>query len=138
MPESLLTEVIISAIEYKTAQMSMVPEEAYPWMNYWLITERESGQGVGLIGSKHLPDEEGYVELGYAIAEEYRNHGYMTEALEGFLDWLYMHPFCLGAVLSIHEANAASVKTAQKCGFQYERLKEGYRIYRYKFFEESC
>lgn len=136
--ESLLTEVIKSAIKYKTEQMRMAPQEAYSWLNYWLIEERRSGQGIGLIGSKHLPDAEGYVELGYTVAEEYRNRGYMTEALEGFLDWLYMHPFCQGAVLSVQETNHSSVKVAQKCGFYCEGIKEGYWIYRYKFFEESC
>ncbi|MCI9416949.1 MAG: GNAT family N-acetyltransferase [Eubacterium sp.] len=138
LADSVLSEVIMSAVSHKIKQMKRVPDEAHPWLNYWLAAKRENGYGIGLIGSKYLPDEEGYVELGYAVAKEYRGCGYMTEALEGFLDWLYQYPFCAGARLSICETNSASIKVAERCGFQLEKRKGGERIYRYKFFGESC
>ena len=133
LKESVLSEVIRNAITKKIERMREVSEDAHPWLTYWLIREEDSGQGIGLVGSKFLPDEEGYVELGYAIAEENRRNGYMTEALEGFLDWLCEFPFCNGAVLSIWNENASSIKVAEKCGFCYKETKEGYRIYQYDF-----
>ncbi len=133
LEKSVLTKVIMSAVEHKIEQMHMVQADVYPWLNYWLMTEQRSGRGVGLIGSKHLPDLEGYVEIGYAVAGECRNKGYMTEALEGFLDWLYEYPFCNGAKLLIRSANAPSIRVAEKCGFQYEGMQDIYRIYRYLF-----
>lgn len=81
---SVLTPVITDAVAHKIKQMRLTPVEAHPWLNYWLMKEKTSGRGIGLIGSKFLPDSSGYVELGYAVAEEYRNRGYMTEALNGF------------------------------------------------------
>lgn len=131
--KSLLTGVIMSAVEHKIEQMRMVQAEFHPWLNYWLIAEKKSGCGVGLIGSKHLPDLEGYVEVGYAVAGEYRCRGYMTEALEGFLDWLYECPFCRGAKLLIRTANVPSVRVAEKCGFEYEGMQDIYETYRYLF-----
>lgn len=131
--ESVLSEVVKTAISEKINRMSEVTEEVHPWLTYWLIQEKESGQGIGVIGSKFLPDEEGYVELGYAIATEYRGNGYMSEALEGFLDWLYEFPFCNGALLSIRNENIASVKVAEKCEFEYVEMRDGYRVYRYSF-----
>ena len=133
LPEPALTEEIRAAIAYKTGQMKRTPEEAHPWLSYWLICERKSGQGIGLIGSKHLPDEKGYVELGYAISREWRNRGYMTEALEGFLDWLFQWPFCSGALLSIQSENVPSKRVAEKCGFCSEREQGMYEIFRYDF-----
>lgn len=133
LQKSVLTEVIKSALIYKTEQMRKTPKEAHPWLNYWLIQEKESGRGVGLIGSKHLPDENGYVELGYAIAKECRNRGFMTEALDGFLDWLFGWDFCSGATLSIRESNVPSLRVAEKCGFLYEKKQDAFRVYRYDF-----
>ena len=133
LEQSALSDVIMLAVADKIKKMRLLPEDAHPWITYWLIAERKTGRGAGLIGSKYLPDEEGYVEAGYAMAEAYRGRGYMAEALAGFLDWLYEWPFCSGARLSIQRENAASVRTAQKCGFQYEKTENIYRIYTYIF-----
>lgn len=129
--ESVLSEVIKTAVAHKIERMRKAPHEVHPWMSYWLIQKKESGEGIGLIGSKSLPDVDGYVELGYAVAREHRRNGYMTEALFGFLDWLYEWPFCSGATLSIRSANTPSLCVAEKCGFQFERIQDIYRIYRY-------
>lgn len=133
LEKSVLTSVIMSAVAHKIEQMHMVQAEVYPWLNYWLITEKKSGFGIGLIGSKNLPDLEGYVEIGYIIARGFRGRGYMTEALEGFLDWLYEYPFCNGARLLIRSANTPSIRAAEKCDFQYEGMQDIYKVYRYLF-----
>lgn len=133
LEESLLTKVIMSAVVHKIEQMHMVPQKIHPWLNYWLIAEKKSGRGIGLIGSKSLPDVEGYVEIGYAMAGEYRCRGYMTEALLGFLDWLCEYPFCSGAKLLIRSANEPSIRVAENCGFEYEGMQDIYRVYRYLF-----
>lgn len=133
LQESVLSEVIKIAVVQKMERMKQVPVDVHPWLTYWLIKEKNSGQGIGLIGSKYLPDEEGYVELGYAIAREYRCCGYMTEALEGFLDWLYEFEFCNGARLSIRSANLPSMRVADKCGFLFQKTQDIYRIYQYDF-----
>lgn len=133
LEKSVLTQVIMSAVIHKIEQMHMVQPKIHPWLNYWLISEKGSGRGVGLIGSKNLPDAEGYVEIGYAMAREYRCRGYMTEALLGFLDWLCEYPFCSGAKLLIRSANVSSIRVAENCGFEYEGMQDIYRVYRYLF-----
>ena len=131
LKESALSEVIKSAVAHKIERMKRAPKEMHSWLTYWRIAERTSGEGVGLIGCKYLPDEDGYVELGYAVARECRRRGYMTEALLGFLDWLYECPACVGATLSIRGANLPSARVAEKCGFQFEGMRDIYRIYKY-------
>lgn len=133
LTESVFTEEIRTAILYKIGQLKRTPEEAHPWLSYWLIAEKKHGLGIGLIGSKHLPDEEGYVELGYAVSQEWRNRGYMTEALEGFLDWLFQWPFCSGARLSIQSGNVPSIRVAEKCGFYRENMQGMREVFRYDF-----
>lgn len=133
LKESVLSEIIKTAIEMKIERMRAVTKDAHPWLTYWLIKTPGMEQGIGIVGSKYLPDEEGYVELGYAIAEEVQGNGYMAEALEGFLDWLYEFPFCNGVRLSIQNENIPSIHVAEKCGFFWKETKDDYRIYQYDF-----
>ena len=133
LEKSVLSDVIKLAITDKIEKLYSLPADTHVFVTYWLIVEQKSGRGVGLIGSKHLPDQEGYVELGYAVAEAYRGRGYMTEALTGFLDWLYEWPFIHGAILRIQDENIPSVRAAESCGFQKEEIQNGYRIFRYPF-----
>ena len=133
LKQSVISQVILDAVAHKMDQMRQGPSDLHPWLTYWLIQEKESKEGIGLIGCKSLPDPQGYVELGYAMARECRRKGYMTEALLCFLDWLYGCPFCNGAMLSIQCGNEGSRKVAKRCGFVCEGIKEGSGLYRYRF-----
>lgn len=132
LPESVLSPVIRRAIRGKISNMKKVPKELHSWFTYWCIAKKE-GDAMGMIGAKGLPGEDGVVELGYAMAREYRRMGYMTEALMSFLDWLYECPFCAGAKLRILPANLPSLKTAESCGFFQVGQEDIYLVYLYEF-----
>ena len=133
LQESAVSEVIAQAVRRRYDRMEQAPKEAHPWLTYWLIEKKEQKRGIGLVGCKYLPNEDGYVEIGYTMAEEYRNQGYMTEALLAFLDWLYEYPFCKGAKLLIRSANLPSRKVAENCGFLHQGREEIYEVYQYDF-----
>lgn len=133
LEESVLTETIHAAVLHKTEQMRLLPADTHPWLTYWLIVKQGSRKGIGVIGSKGLPDEDGYAELGYAMAEEHRGQGYLTEAMTEFLDWMYEWPFVSGAVLYIRKENLPSVRAAERCGFLQEGTYGVYEVYRYVF-----
>lgn len=131
-PESVLSPVIRRALRSKLSKMKKLPKEIHPWFTYWRIVKK-SGENIGIIGSKGLPGEDGMVELGYAMAREFRRKGYMAEALLAFLDWLYECPFCTGARLRILPSNFPSVKTACSCGFTRAGQEDVYFIYQFNF-----
>lgn len=131
-PESVLSPVIRRAFRSKISKMKKMPKELHPWFTYWRIVKK-SGENIGIIGSKGLPGEDGMVELGYAMAREFRRNGYMAEALLAFLDWLYECPFCTGARLRILPSNFPSLKTARSCGFIQAGQEDIYFIYQYNF-----
>lgn len=56
------------------------------WGSDWKISLK-TGETVGGIGFKGLPDAEGIVEIGYGIDEAYRQRGYATEAVGGMVKW---------------------------------------------------
>lgn len=87
------------------------------WWTYFPIYKQDNTL-IGTCGYKGPPDEQGEVEIGYEIAEPYRNKGLATELAKGLID----NAFRLRAVTSFlahtpGEPNA-SARVLTKCGFQ--------------------
>ena len=69
---------------------SLAHPEDWGWYALWLIVRKDGAQ-IGSLSFKGVP-ENGTVELGYGISEEYRNLGYATEAVETILAWAFDQP----------------------------------------------
>ena len=82
------------AIKMKIEKMEAAPRELHPWFTYWIIVHKEDAIGIGLIGFKGTPDENGSVEIGYGIDEAYRRSGLMSEAVSSLVKWAFAHPEC--------------------------------------------
>jgi [ribosomal protein S5]-alanine N-acetyltransferase len=82
----------------------------------WLITLK--GRVIGDCGALNWPDQSGEVEIGYGLAEPYRNHGYATEAVAALCSWLVAET---GAVrltaVNVLGDNWASRRVLEKVGF---------------------
>lgn len=85
---------------------------------YFLIILREERIAIGTIGLKGGPDEEGLVEVGYAILEAYRNNGYMREALKVFVAWLMKIEEISGVNACTSNVNLTSHKVLLATGFE--------------------
>ena len=99
----VFTDVVWGAIYKKIEKMTGMPEAQHPWQTYWLTVLNENNFGVGLVGFKGYPDENGSSEIGYGIDPAYQNKGYMSEAVRALVDWALQHPFC-------HKVTATTVK----------------------------
>lgn len=83
------------------------------------ITLKGSDNVVGSIGTVNDYISEGYAEIGYVIARKYWNQGYMSEALEAIIQFLFTHT-TTPKIRAIHDIdNLASGKVMQKCGMHY-------------------
>jgi ribosomal-protein-alanine N-acetyltransferase len=60
------------AISKKIEKMQKVCEDTHEWYTYWLIIDKSNGKGIGFIGFKGIPDENGYSEVRYSISPNYR------------------------------------------------------------------
>ena len=88
------------------------------------------GQKVGLISAELIRDSrtgEIMWNIGYAVAPQYRNRGYATNALTGLTDFLLNNFSIQRASLDICEENKESEKVAQKCGYK-KPTEPGMRI----------
>jgi RimJ/RimL family protein N-acetyltransferase len=105
------------AIRIKIAKMRKVPVETHPWFTYWLIVVARQQSGAGFVGFKGFPDRRGEVEIGYGISPDYRNQGYMTEAVRALIGWAFQAPECIAVIAAnTLKSNIASHKVLAKVG----------------------
>lgn len=97
-------------------------------MDYWLeeyknpktirygIVLKESNELIGMIDVVHYVD--GNPEIGYCLSRKHWNKGYMSEALDRLLKYLFSIGFKT-VIIGAEQNNIASNKVIQKCGFTF-------------------
>jgi ribosomal-protein-alanine N-acetyltransferase len=94
----------------------------------WDLIEKATGTVIGNCGFHNwLPDHE-RAELGYYLHENYRNHGFMFEALNSIIKIGFDEMNLNRIEAFISPTNLPSVKLITKLGFTQEgRLREHYK-----------
>lgn len=89
---------------------------------YWAVERREDGRFIGQIGFADFkramtPSIEGVPEMGWLFAADTFGRGYASEAVVAGLDWIDRTLAPTETVAIIGEANLASIRVAEKAGF---------------------
>jgi RimJ/RimL family protein N-acetyltransferase len=64
----------------------------FMWYTNWEIILTASSCSIGGIGLSGLPDNQGTTEIGYAIDQKFRGHGYAAEAVDTLARWAFQDP----------------------------------------------
>jgi ribosomal-protein-alanine N-acetyltransferase len=83
----------------------------------WVLIHKRDKVIIGDISFKGAPSDRGLVEVGYGITGDYRNKGYMTEALHTFTTWAFQQPEVKIILAETDKSNLASQKTLLKNNF---------------------
>lgn len=110
--DEFLFVIEISNIPYLT----MNPDKVL-YGTLWMIIEREKNIIIGDIGFKGAPTESGVIEVGYGIDADFRNNGYMTEALNLLCNWAFTQPEVKIIIAETDKSNLASQRTLKKNNF---------------------
>ena len=87
------------------------------WYAIWnMELKDESGIIVGDFCFKGLSDD-GVIEIGYGLKEEYRHHGYMTEAVKAITEWALSQDGVKQVEAETDAENIASQKVLFRTGF---------------------
>lgn len=81
------------------------------------MIELRDGTPIGELCFKGVT-EKGITEIGYGIAEDYRNCGYATEAVSALTDWALEQPCLMCVMAETEESNVASQKVLSNAGFK--------------------
>jgi len=97
----------------------------WAWMGfgYWAIEEKDTGDFAGELGFADYkrdiePSIKGVPELGWALVSKVHGKGYATEAVRAAVAWGEAHFGPVRSVCLIHPQNLASIRVAEKCGYQ--------------------
>jgi RimJ/RimL family protein N-acetyltransferase len=60
---------------------------AEPWLLRPIVPLAGDPVSAGLINFHGLPDDRGFVEVGYELRPEFRGHGYAIDAVRAVFDW---------------------------------------------------
>ena len=110
-----ITARVQRAIGMKIGKMQAADEGQHHWFTYWLIVIKDGDIGAGMLGFKGFPNKDGATEIGYGIDEAYQGRGYMSEAVQGLVDWAFTHPFCQ-TITATEVENPASRRLLEKLG----------------------
>ena len=87
------------------------------WYAIWnMELKDESGIIVGDFCFRGLSDD-GVIEIGYGLKEEYRHYGYMTEALKAITEWALSQESVKQVEAETDAENIASQKVLLQSGF---------------------
>lgn len=119
LSRAILSPVLERAIRMKIERMGASPAGEHLWLTYWLIHINAYAYGAGTIGFKGAQDIGGVVEVGYGIDPRFQGRGYMTEASEGLLKWVFQQAACQAVVApDTRLDNSASNCLLQKVGMR--------------------
>ena len=86
------------------------------------IRLKETGRLIGIV---NFFDEKGGVcEIGYGIGSGYWGHGYATEAVKRFLEYLFTEKGLHTIYASFFTGNDASRRVMEKCGMTFDHFSE--------------
>ncbi|WBO65522.1 GNAT family N-acetyltransferase [Streptomyces camelliae] len=95
-----------------------------PEFGVFALVRHEDGRAIGGIGFHGAPDEEGWVEVGYDLAEGARGQGYATEALRTLADWALARDDVRMVIATVEHANVPSQRVVSRAGFTRATVEE--------------
>ncbi len=82
------------------------------------IVKNQDDSIIGVIGLHELDFQNGTGYLGYFLAKEHWNHGYVTEAVSLAIDYSFKRMNLRKLHSSVYEPNTGSIRVLQKNGFR--------------------
>ena len=87
------------------------------WFVRWIVL-RETGEIIGSTSFHGAPDENGMIEIGLGLHENFRNLGFAKESLRGMWTWVLSDPSVRVLRYTVGIGNLASIRTIQSFGFE--------------------
>ena len=128
--ETFIAAQTVDALKAAYSEMldgALAHPDRWEWYAIWMVELRD-GTHVGEFCFKGI-GEDGKVEIGYGVAEDWRGCGYATEAVAALVDWALKQSGVMRVTAETEPSNVASQRVLEKAGFARtgERGAEGQR-----------
>lgn len=105
-----------TAMRFALMQLDDPAEQG--WSFWYLISQDEPGELVGICGFKGRPDSAGSVEIGYSLLEQFQRQGYATEAVMALVGWAFSRHNVKEVSAETFPYLRQSIRVLEKNGFQ--------------------
>lgn len=102
---------------------------------YWLMQLHETAESIGVIGFHNVSMLHRKAEIGFWLAPEYWNKGYVTEAGNALLTYCFEQQGFNRIEATVETNNIASIKAIEKLGMQHEGTFRQYEMNNGKFID---
>jgi len=89
----------------------------YLYSTLWTAISKIDNKMVGDLCIVGEPNTEGEIEIGYGTYDEFKNKGFMTEAVSGIIEWAKTQLEVKAIVATTEKNNIASFKVLEKNNF---------------------
>ena len=118
IPETWPPELYGSrAKQFALTQLGDVSEQG--WSFWYLLTNDDPCELVGICGFKGRPDESGSVEIAYSILSDFQRRGFASEAVARLVVWAFSHHNVREVCAETLPHLAQSIRVLQKNGFEF-------------------
>jgi [ribosomal protein S5]-alanine N-acetyltransferase len=112
----------ISAELKEAFEQTILPNVADNSKNYlystlWTGISKVENKMIGDLCIIGEPNENGEIEIGYGVYDEFQNKGFMTELVGGIIAWAKTQPMVKAIIASTEKTNTASFKVLEKNNF---------------------
>lgn len=127
---NITTSFMLDEVENITEAKSTIEDiiSNYSDSEFYYFAIRLNGKLIGVMKSY----ESDYLELGYAINEDYWNKGYATIALKLVTDYFLSIDRIKKIILGAFSDNYASIRVMEKCGYSFLGIKKDEFYYKGK------
>ena len=127
---NITTSFMLDEVENLEEAKSAIEEviNNYEDNEFYYFAIRLNGKLIGVMKSY----ESNYLELGYAINEDYWNKGYATIALKLVTDYFLSIDRIKKIILGAFSDNYSSIRVMEKCGYSFLGIKKDEFYYKGK------
>lgn len=96
----------------------------------WALSRDADGPLIGTCGFTRWSKPSGVAELAYDLAPSHWGRGYMPAAVEAAVAWAFTAGGFTRVEAFVMDTNVRSARVLERCGFEREQLKVGFRTAR--------
>jgi ribosomal-protein-alanine N-acetyltransferase len=113
----VLSPLLIEALEQSILPSVKDESKNYLFSTLWTVIDKVENRSVADVCFQGEPNDQGEIEIGYGTYEQFQGKGYMTEAVQGMINWAAKQAKVNAIIASTDKTNVASYVILEKNSF---------------------
>lgn len=117
------SSMVLSPLLKEALEKSILPSlkdknKNHLFSTLWTVIDKDENRSVADVCFQGEPNDKGEIEIGYGTYEQFKGKGYMTEAVQGMINWAKKQEKIKAIIASTDKKNVASYTILVKNDFK--------------------